>query len=105
MGEEIRRASVTIRAVAETRALTLGDVADLHVGQILKLQATANSRIKVESAEQPLFWAYLGQNDGYYTLCIDETFDRAARVHQRSPGRVRDAGRRRRILLAARLAG
>jgi flagellar motor switch protein FliM len=76
MGAEIRRASVTIRAVAETRALTLGDVAGLKVGQILKLQATANSRIKVESAEQPLFWAYLGQNEGYYTLCIDETFDR-----------------------------
>jgi flagellar motor switch protein FliM len=75
MGEEIGRASVTIRAVAETRALTLGDVADLQVGQILKLQATATSRIKVESAEQPLFWAYLGQNDGYHTLCIDETFD------------------------------
>ena len=75
MGEEIRRASVTIRAVAETRELTLGDVAGLRVGQIVKLQATANSRIKVESAEQPLFWAYLGQNDGYYTLCIDEDFD------------------------------
>ena len=75
MGEEIRRASVTIRAVAETRALTLGEVADLRVGQILKLKATANSRIKVESAEQPLFWAYLGQNDGYHTLCIDEAFD------------------------------
>ena len=75
MGQEIRRASVTIRAVAETRALTLGDVADLHVGQILALEATANSRIRVESADQPLFWAYLGQNDGYHTLCIDETFD------------------------------
>ena len=75
MGEEIRRASVTIRAVAATHELTLGDVADLQVGQILKLEATATSRIKVESAEQPLFWAYLGQNEGYYTLCIDEAFD------------------------------
>ncbi len=75
MGEEVGRASVAIRAVAETNELTLGDVADLRVGQVLKLQATANSRIKVESAEQPLFWAYLGQNEGYYTLCIDESFD------------------------------
>ena len=75
MTEEVQRASVTIRAVAETRALTLGDVADLKVGQIVKLQATTNSRIKVESAEQPLFWAYLGQNDGCHTLCIDESFD------------------------------
>ncbi len=75
MSQEIKRASVEIRAVAETRALTLGDVADLKVGQVVKLQASANSRIRVESAEQPLFWAYLGQNDGYYTLCIDEAFD------------------------------
>jgi flagellar motor switch protein FliM len=75
MTEEIQRASVTIRAVAETRELTLGDVADLKVGQIVRLQATATSRIKVESAEQPLFWAYLGQNEGYHTLCIDEAFD------------------------------
>jgi flagellar motor switch protein FliM len=75
MTEEVQRAAVTIRAVAETRELTLGDVASLKVGQIVKLQATANSRIQVESAEQPLFWAYLGQNDGYYTLCIDESFD------------------------------
>ena len=75
MSAEVQRASVTIRAVAGTDEMTLGDVADLKVGQILKLQATANSRIKVESAEQPLFWAYLGQNDGYYTLCIDEAFD------------------------------
>ena len=75
MTEEVQRAAVTIRAVAETHELTLGDVAALRVGQILKLQATANSRIKVESAEQPLFWAYLGQNEGFYTLCIDESFD------------------------------
>ncbi len=75
MTEEVQRAAVTIRAVAETRELTLGDVSSLRVGQILKLQATASSRIKVESAEQPLFWAYLGQNDGYHTLCIDESFD------------------------------
>ncbi len=75
MSEGVQRASVTIRAVAETNELSLGDVADLRVGQVLKLQATATSRIKVESAEQPLFWAYLGQNEGYYTLCIDESFD------------------------------
>ena len=75
MTEGVQRASVTIRAVAETDKLSLGDVADLQVGQIVKLQATANSRIRVESAEQPLFWAYLGQNEGYYTLCIDEAFN------------------------------
>ena len=44
------------------------------------------SRIKVESSEQPLFWAYLGQNEGCYTLCIDEPIDPGARIHQRCAG-------------------
>jgi flagellar motor switch protein FliM len=75
INEKVKRTEVTIRAVAETRDLTLGDLASLRVGQVLKLQATTRSRIKVESSEQPLFWAFLGQNEGCYTLCIDESID------------------------------
>ena len=59
----------------ETADYTLGDVAQLKVGDVLKLRATPQSRVKVESSEQPLFWAYLGQNDGCHTLCIDEAID------------------------------
>jgi flagellar motor switch protein FliM len=75
IGDEVRRTEVTIRAVLESRDFTLGDLADLKVGQVLKLQATAQSRVKVESNEQPLFWSYLGQNEGFHTLCIDEPID------------------------------
>jgi hypothetical protein len=31
--------------------------------------------VKVESADQALFLAYLGQDQGYHTLCIDEAID------------------------------
>jgi len=68
---EVRRTEVAISAVIEARDLTLGDLAALRPGQVLKLPATPRSRVKVESAEQPLFYAYLGQNDGFHTLCID----------------------------------
>jgi flagellar motor switch protein FliM len=76
INDEVRRTEVSIRAIAETRALTLGDIANFRVGQIVRLEATTQSRIKVESSEQPLFWAFVGQNDGRYTLCIDEAVDR-----------------------------
>ena len=59
----------------ESRDFTLADIANLKVGQVLKLQATTRSRVKVESNEQPLFWSYLGQNEGFHTLCIDEPID------------------------------
>jgi flagellar motor switch protein FliM len=72
IGDEVQRTEVRIRAVLESQGFTLADIAALKVGQVLQLQATPRSRVKVESSEQPLFWAYLGQNDGYHTLCIDE---------------------------------
>ena len=75
IGEEVGRTEVTMRAVLETNVYTLGDIAGLQVGQLLKLPATLKSRVKVESSEQPLFWAYLGQSDGSHTLSIDEAID------------------------------
>ena len=75
ISDEVHRTEVSVRAVIETSDYTLGDVADLKVGQVLKLPATPRSRVKVESSEQALFWAYLGQNEGCHTLCIDEPID------------------------------
>lgn len=75
ISEEVHRTEVNVRAVIEANEFTLGDLADLKVGQVLKLPATPRSRVKVESSEQALFWAYLGQNEGFHTLCIDEPID------------------------------
>jgi flagellar motor switch protein FliM len=75
IADEVQRTEVTIRAVIESRDYTLDDLAGLQVGQVLKLPATTRSRVKVESNEQPLFWSYLGQHDGYHTLSIDQAID------------------------------
>ena len=72
---EVQRTEVTVRAVLESKDFVLGDIARLRVGQVLTLAATPRSRVKVESSDQPLFWAFLGQSEGHHTLCIDESID------------------------------
>ena len=76
MRQEVQRTGVTVRAVLEEDDFTLGKIAELKVGQVLKLQSTPRSRIKLESNHQPLFWCHLGQSEGFYTVRIDELFDR-----------------------------
>jgi flagellar motor switch protein FliM len=73
--DEISRTEVAIRAVIEEKSFCLEDIAALQVGQILKLQATARSRVKLESSDHALFWCQLGQADGRYTLRIEEPVD------------------------------
>ncbi len=72
---EVSRAEVVVHAVIEEEGFTLADIAALSVGNILKLQATPRSRVKLESNDQALFWCHLGQADGLYTLRIDRSFD------------------------------
>ena len=72
---EIRRTEVTLRATIEERQFTLGDIADLKVGQVLKLQATPTSRIKLECNDEALFWCQLGQGDGHYTVRVEDVVD------------------------------
>ncbi|MBP2149113.1 FliM/FliN family flagellar motor switch protein [Xanthobacter autotrophicus DSM 597] len=70
--DEVNRTEVELRAVLDEHEVTLGDIAALKVGQILKLAATPASRVKLESAAQPLFWCHLGQSDGGYVVRLDE---------------------------------
>jgi flagellar motor switch protein FliM len=72
---EIRRTEVTLRATIEERQFTLGDIAALEVGQVLKLQATPTSRVKLECNDEALFWCQLGQGDGCYTVRIEDFVD------------------------------
>jgi flagellar motor switch protein FliM len=72
---EVSRTKVDVRAVIEERQFCLEDIAALEVGQILKLQATARSRIKLESNDHALFWCQLGQAEGRYTIRIEEAID------------------------------
>ena len=69
---EVQKAEVTLRAVLEERHLTLGEIAGLTVGQVIGLDATPATRIKLEGNDRPLFWARAGQAQGSYVLRIDE---------------------------------
>jgi len=78
INDEVGRTEVSISAIAETRAMTLGDVANLRVGQVIRLDASTERPLKVMSRGQPLFWAFVGQNAGRYTLRIEGAVDQEA---------------------------
>src|SRR5690606_16705261 len=58
---EVKKTEVTLKAVLEERYLTLGEIAGLQVGQVLELQATPRSRVKLEGNNQALFWCHIGR--------------------------------------------
>jgi flagellar motor switch protein FliM len=72
---EVGRTEVTIRAVIEEHGFDLGDIADLKVGNVLQLQVTPRSRVKLEGNAEPLFWCQLGQAEGKYTLRVEDEVD------------------------------
>ncbi len=71
----MNRAEVKLRLVMEEREITLGEAADLKVGQVLRLQASPKTRMKLESNKQPLFWCQLGQAEGGYVVKIEDPVD------------------------------
>jgi len=75
MQNEVTRAEVRISGLFEEHQFTLGDIAELKVGQVLNLQATAKTRVKLEANSQSLFWCQLGQSEGHYVLRVEEAVD------------------------------
>jgi len=72
---EISRTEVEVCAIIEDNHFVLGDFTDLKIGQVLTLQATTKSKVKLECNSEPLFWCQVGQEDGFYTLRIDSFVD------------------------------
>ena len=72
---EIQRTAMEVRAVLEERLIDLKDVTEFKVGQVIELQATPRSRVKLECRGQPLYWCRLGQGDGHYTLRFEDFID------------------------------
>jgi flagellar motor switch protein FliM len=72
---EVKKTEVTLKAVLEERFLSLGEIADLKVGDVIELQATPRSRVKLEGNNQGLFWCNIGQSEGSYVLKVDEHID------------------------------
>ncbi|MYZ46988.1 flagellar motor switch protein FliM [Propylenella binzhouense] len=73
---EVARTEVRLRAILEEREMTLGEVAELRAGMILPLEATPRTRVRLECADQPLFWCELGRSDSVYTLRVEDFIDK-----------------------------
>jgi flagellar motor switch protein FliM len=76
MHSEIQRTEVALRAVLEEQMLTLDEVANLRVGQVIELRATPRSLVRLECNDQLLFWCHLGQSDGCYALRVADPVDK-----------------------------
>jgi len=72
---EIQRTEVVLRAVLEERSFSLGEVAKFHVGQVIKLNATPDTMVRLECNNQRLFWCQMGQLNGAYSLQVKESAD------------------------------
>jgi len=74
--KEVTRTHVTLTAILDERPGLLAEVFDLKVGQIVELDATPQSRVRVESNGERLMWCDFGKSNGVYTLRVDSFVDR-----------------------------
>jgi flagellar motor switch protein FliM len=70
MRTEIQRTEVELKAVLDEHALTLDEVANFRVGQVIDLHATPRTFVRLECNDQLLYWCELGQSDGFYALKV-----------------------------------
>jgi len=71
MQQGISTTNVTLQAVLETRTMTLGEIRNLKVGQLLQLRAHARDLIAVQAGTEQLFRARLGQSNGKFMFIIE----------------------------------
>ena len=83
----VTKARIAVTAVLDELEMTLGDVAEFAVGQVLNLHGAGMGRVRLECAGREMFWCKLGQGEGRYSLEIEEPVEQegdaveAASVH------------------------
>ncbi len=73
---EINRTRLAMRAVLDERRRPLADIAALRVGQLLPLDVTPRSRVRLDCNGEPLLWCETGQSSGVRTLRVQAFVDR-----------------------------
>jgi flagellar motor switch protein FliM len=72
MQNGVSYAEISVKGVLEELPMTLGEIAALEVGRVLKLRGTGMGRVRLECGEHDLFWCRLSQVEGRYTLEVEE---------------------------------
>jgi flagellar motor switch protein FliM len=65
-------AEIPVKGVLEEIPMTLGEVAEMEVGHVLKLRGSGMGRVRLECGDHDLFWCKLSQIDGRYCLEVEE---------------------------------
>ncbi|MER9329606.1 FliM/FliN family flagellar motor switch protein [Mesorhizobium sp. M0587] len=73
--EEVMRSTVALEATMPLARLTLGDLANLEVGQVIDLDETAQSRVRLSARGKTLFVCEFGKLGQNYTVRIKHPFD------------------------------
>ena len=73
--DSVIQTEIELSATIERRGLTLEDIADFEIGQIIELPIAPTALIQFECQGRPLFRCQLGQKDGSYTVRIEEFVD------------------------------
>lgn len=73
--EEVMRSTVALEATMPLARLTLGDLANLEVGQVIDFEETAQSRARLSARGQTLFVCEFGKLGQNYTVRIRHPFD------------------------------
>jgi flagellar motor switch protein FliM len=76
-GEEVMRSSVRLEAVMPLSRLTLGEIADFRAGQIIEIDATAQSAALLSARKKTLFVCEFGKLGQHYTVRVKHPFDAA----------------------------
>ncbi|MFN3673574.1 MAG: flagellar motor switch protein FliM [Bosea sp. (in: a-proteobacteria)] len=70
---EVHKTEVTLKAILEERSMTLAEIGQLQLGQIIELQATAQSPVQLQCNGEPVFSCQLGQRNGSYVLRVQDS--------------------------------
>ena len=73
--EEVMRSTVALEATMPLARLTLGDLADFEIGQVIEFEETAQSRARLSARGQTLFVCEFGKLGQNYTVRIRHPYD------------------------------
>ncbi|MER9947092.1 FliM/FliN family flagellar motor switch protein [Mesorhizobium sp. M0047] len=73
--EEVMRSTVALEATMPLARLTLGDLANFDIGQIIEFEETAQSQARLSARGQTLFVCEFGKLGQNYTVRIKHPYD------------------------------
>lgn len=85
MGEEVRRADVTVRATMPLARMTLSQLAALQPGQLIEFQEDASSQVRLSARQKTLFVCDFGKLGSNYTVRVRHSFENGSALMQALP--------------------